>query len=282
VHSIFVAALAVIGVALFSIRGGTRSEEILLNMAAFLAPVVAFVPTGWSSSDCPSNLTPISKTAVDRLLSGDRFFAKFSSNNLVALVIGSLLGLALAVALTLIRSDRSGNGAWRKEKENLLTPLLVPAVGSALIVAAGLIWHRYWPASFNTHAHSYAAILMFILVGIVMVSTGERDKTPVYRWLYFAGPSVMLGGGVAILITGKLVRWQHEVLVLELVEATVFVLFWLLQTIELWEGGPPASEGPDVEDPLRRLPRRMVGRLSPSAWARSPSRGAPAVPQSEP
>ena len=46
VHSIFIAALGLIGVALIAIRGATSAREALLNTAGFLAPVVAFVPTG--------------------------------------------------------------------------------------------------------------------------------------------------------------------------------------------------------------------------------------------
>jgi hypothetical protein len=264
VHTIFVAALGVIGVALFAIRGGTLVEEVLLNMAGFLAPVVAFVPTGWSSADCPSNLTTASKSTVDTLLNGNRFFAKFSANNLVSFVLGGLIALTIALILTRIHKATAPETAADPKE------LLVPAIGSTLVVITGFIWHMAWPASFNTHAHSYAAIFMFIFVGIVMVSTAERDGSRPYRRAYFTCPAVMFVGGVTVVIVGKLVTWHHQVLVLEIVEATVFVTFWLLQTIQLWDGGLPQPEKPENVEPLRRLSRRIIGRVRPG-------RRAPAV-----
>lgn len=247
VHSIFVAALGVIGVALVAIRGGSPAEEALLNAAGFLAPVVAFVPTGWSSMDCPSNLTDTSKKAVDRLLSGDLFFAKFSANNLVAFVVGGLCALLITVILVTTIARAAGG------KAPLVPPaeLLVPALGSAAVVIAGFIWHDTWPNNFNIHAHSYSAILMFALVGIVIILTAIRDESKVYTALYFACAGAMVAGFAGVFIAGTLVTWRHEVLILEGIEATAFVVFWFLQTIQLWDDGlaVPASSSPS---PTRR------------------------------
>lgn len=217
VHSIFIAALGLIGVALFAIRGGNQCEEILLNAAGFLAPVVAFVPTGWSSNYCPSNLMLTSKNAVDQLLDGNHFFAKFYSNNLAAFIAGGVFAVIVTALMY-----------WRKENR-VLPPkeLAVPALGAAVVVVVGFIWHKAWPASFSTHAHSYAAILMFALVGLVIISTAKRDTSPGYKALYFACAGAMAGGGVVVVVVGALVKWRHQVFVLELIEITLFVIFWL-------------------------------------------------------
>lgn len=260
VHSMFVSALGVIGVALFAIRGATLAEEVLLNMAGFLAPVVAFVPTGWSSTDCPSNLTQASKTTVDSLLSGNRFFAKFSTHNLIAFIVGALIAVGLASLVIAIKRKRRTTAGGPKERYSLPKDLVVPAMGSVVVVGAGYIWHNVWPANFNTHAHSYAAIGMFIVVGIVMLSTAERDESKVYRRLYFACPSVMAAGGIAVFAVGALVTWHHEVLVLEIIELTVFVVFWFLQTSQLWDT-LSASTRPGSEIPLRTLSRRVMAGL---------------------
>jgi hypothetical protein len=231
VHSIFVAALGVIGVALIAIRGGTWIEEVFLNQAGFLAPVVAFVPTGWSTSNCPSNLTASSKHAVDQLISGNHFFSKFSGNNLVAFVVGGLIAVILAKVVA--------TAAGRQDRLVPRAELVAPAVGSAMVVVVGVIWHAVWPDSFNTHAHSYSAILMFALVGVVMILTAHRDVSKLYRGLYVGCAGAMAAGFAVVFVVGMLVSWHHEVLVLEAVEATAFVVFWFAQTIQLWDDGLP-------------------------------------------
>jgi hypothetical protein len=45
-----------------------------------------------------------------------------------------------------------------------------------------------------------------------------------------------VGAGV-VLVTGNLVTWHHQVLVLEIIEITAFVVFWFFQTIQLWNIG---------------------------------------------
>src|SRR5262249_55555658 len=53
-HAIFVGALVAIGVSLIAIKGSTDLEDVLLNVAGLLAPIVAFVPTTPPSGSCPS------------------------------------------------------------------------------------------------------------------------------------------------------------------------------------------------------------------------------------
>ena len=234
VHSIFVAALAVIGIALIAIRGATVHEEVLLNMAGFLAPIVAFVPTGWSSTDCPSNLNTASKQAVDGLLSGNQFFARFSSNNLLAFIIG----LLAAVLITSFVAKR----ARKRDPLVTATEVVVPAIGIGSVILGGILWRVSSPATFDTHAHSYSAIIMFLLVGIVMFSTARRNESKFYRVVYYACPGTMLVGGVVVFIVGRIVAWRQQILVLEGIEAAAFVVFWFSQTIELWDYGVHKSD----------------------------------------
>ncbi|HUJ66963.1 MAG TPA: hypothetical protein VLX59_15575, partial [Acidimicrobiales bacterium] len=231
VHSVFVAALGVIGVALIAIRGNSLAEEIFLNMAGFLAPVVAFVPTAWSPTDCPSNLTGTSKRAVDQLLNGNHFFAKFSGNNLVAFLIGGIFAVVLASIVA--------KAAGKKDRLVPLDELVLPALASAGLVVAGIIWHSTWPASFNTHAHSYAAILMFLFVGIVVTLTALRASN-LYKATYFTCAGAMLAGGLVFLL-GSFATWQHKVLVVEGIEILAFSVFWFFQTIQLWDEGLPLA-----------------------------------------
>jgi hypothetical protein len=233
VHSIFIAALGLIGIALFAIRGGNRCQEILLNAAGFLAPVVAFVPTGWSSAYCPSNLTPTSNKTISQLLSGNHFFTKFYTNNLVAFIAGGIFSFILATIVF-----------WRKNRTAPPPELYWPAIGTTVVVVAGFIWYEVSQTNFSTHAHGYAAILMFILVGLMILSTALHEESPVYKRLYFACAGGMAAAGAAILVAGWVMTWRHQVLVLELVEITLFVVFWLAQTIELWDIGLATNRAP--------------------------------------
>jgi hypothetical protein len=240
VHSIFVAALGLIGVALFVIRGGSCKEEVLLNGAGFLAPVVAFVPTAWSSDYCPSDLTGAQKQTIGQLLNGGQFLAPLSTNNLKAFVIGGLI----AVCVTAIVTRSLG----KKPKPVPPKEVTVPALGSGAVVIAGLIWDSHWQANFSTHAHSYAAILMFVLVGGVVIFTALRNPSLRWRVLYFACAGAMVLGGGAVFLTGRLMTWHHEVLVLEIVELSAFLLFWFFQTVQLWDVGLRADGWQAVSD----------------------------------
>ena len=54
VQAVFVSALVVIGVSLVAIKGSTDWEDVLLNLAGVLAPLVAFVPTSPPTVSCSS------------------------------------------------------------------------------------------------------------------------------------------------------------------------------------------------------------------------------------
>src|SRR5262245_39332576 len=54
VQLMFVGALIAIGVSLVAIKGCTDGEDVLLNLAGVLAPIVAFVPTSPPANACSS------------------------------------------------------------------------------------------------------------------------------------------------------------------------------------------------------------------------------------
>jgi hypothetical protein len=142
-------------VALFSIRGGNQTEEILLNGAGFLAPVVAFVPTAWPSTYCSSKLPKATVATLKSLLSGNQFLAKFAANNLATLIVGGMIAVAVAWLVA---------GMFKVGKDSRQKELVVPALGSGVVVLAGFIWHKVSPGYFWLHAHSYAAIFMFAVM----------------------------------------------------------------------------------------------------------------------
>lgn len=220
VHSVFVAALVAIGVCLIAIRGATDVEDALLNLSGMLAPVVALVPTAPSSRNCPTATVGAFPEAYQR-------------NNLLALLIGFVV--AIVVTLVLLRVKRHRMARPNLSGRSLL--VLILAVG---VIVAGTVWYFAGRQSFLTHAHSTSAILMFAVVGVVIV-IDARQASGAYRRVYAACAAAMAIGFAVILPIQLFASWHHAVLVLEVVETVPFVVFWLVQSIEHWEIGIPAS-----------------------------------------
>ncbi len=72
----FTGGLVAIGVSLIAIKGSTDLEDVLLNLAGVLAPIVAFVPTTPPEGGCPS-------VGVDV-----RYAELYIDNNVLAYAIG--------------------------------------------------------------------------------------------------------------------------------------------------------------------------------------------------
>ena len=146
VHSLFVGALVALGVCLIAIRGGTDTEEVLLNVAGVLAPIVAFVPTGR-----PENLCTKNPYAADNTLA-------YINNNLVAL-------------------DRSRTGPRDPDRDRLSgrqststhdphgQARRVGLVLSGALLACGIVWYFVSRSSFLDHAHSGGAGVLFFWSG---------------------------------------------------------------------------------------------------------------------
>lgn len=219
VHSVFIAALGLIGLALVAIRGATWLRETLLNIAGFLAPVVAFVPTGRPS------LTGL-RCAIDPAIG--TIPSAFSDNNLRAFIIGGVGALLLVLGPVVFKhKDPKGAKSWvRKETVG-------PVLGAAFVLVGLFVWRKKWPASFKVHAHSYSAILMFALAGIFVIATA-RSARGILRVAYYACATLM---GVGFVVGIVFRHGYYVVLVVEIIESVAFVTFWIIQSIELWDKG---------------------------------------------
>jgi hypothetical protein len=221
VHAVFVGALVAIGVSLIAIKGSTDAEDVLLNVAGALAPIVAFVPTTVPSDSCASTA----------FVGGD--VKPFIDNNVLALAIGS--GLAIAVAY--VGAAVQGKARVRRFDTTSVLGLAI----TASLLAVGLVWYFAFRESFLEYAHEGAAGAMFFLVFVVMV-INARSARPGYRTLYAATAAAM-ALSVAVVVVVKLLddEWRHQVLLLETLEIIPFAVFWAAQTLEHWEGGVPTG-----------------------------------------
>ena len=223
VHAVFVGSLVATGACLIAIKAADDWEDMLLNVAGMLAPVVAFVPTkppGTVCSNAPLDL-------ADR--------APYVSNNILSLAIGGAIAIAMAYGLA--RVKRKDLGVETHE-----WPVRVGVLGAAVITFAGVLWFVRDEDGFLAHAHDYSAIAMFVFIGIVVLFNGFRAR-PKYQPAYRAIVAAMAIAAIAVIVA-KLVfeDWDYEVLVIEAVEAGLFGVFWLLQTLENWEAGIEQGE----------------------------------------
>lgn len=222
VHTMFLGALIAIGVCLIAIKGSTDKEDVLLNLAGVLAPIVAFVPTSPPTSNCTSSA----------FAGGDAEAA--IDNNLLAFAIGGAVAIAIAYAIS------------RKVGRTQAVPQVDPRSRTGLLFAlamlvVGLIWYYGFRDNFLAHAHGGAAVLMFVIIGVVMFFNARSARTP-FRPIYWGTLAAMVVAALAVFI-GKLVDgdWRHQILWLEIFELLPFTVYWAAQTAEHWAGGVPTG-----------------------------------------
>ena len=223
-RAIFVGALIVTGFALIVIRGRTTSEDLCLNLAGMLAPVVAVAPTT-NVGDCYS-IAPMPLPEQDGELA--RWVVTNIDNNFYTLLITGAAGWIVAVVIAvLIRQGLVG----RDEK-------LAKGTAVALLVVALVLLASWWLieswSDFYIKAHGYAAVAMFLfLIGAIFSKAVElwKESDRKYFLTYMVVGLVMFWGGIAIFVAPI---GDHKVLILEAYEILWFALYWIVQTIEHW------------------------------------------------
>ena len=222
-HSVLVATLVGLGACLVALKGCNDTEDLLLNIAGMLAPIVALVPTSEPSEIYGSKALTITRA---RVLIG---------NNVVALLIAG--AAALAVAYLVERSKRPSTVVHVRPVDAIG---LASAAGM-IVVGGGIYWKQR--RFFLDHAHTASAIAMFAIVGIVVVLNSRRagvQGKPRYERSYAIAAGVMAAG--VLVVVGHLVvdTWKPWNFTLESVELLGFAGFWIVQTFELWDLGAGA------------------------------------------
>ena len=236
-QAVFVGTLIAIGVCMIALKGNTEWEDLFLNVAGMLAPFVALVPTPG-----PGKCQTVKVDALERTAAVE--------NNVTALLVVGLLGVGLAVVFAVRSRDTKRTTQF--------------GIGVAALVQVGAaIWFKRDLDSFIHYAHYTAALTMFGFIILVVVwnawqfarhhtddvATMNRREYATNRYAIVAvamvGSLVLMGG------YAKLFEWDHAVLWIEGVLITLFAIFWVLQTKELWGEGlrseqPAAPETPEA------------------------------------
>lgn len=227
VRSLFVGALVAIGPALLAIKGRPGWEDMLLDLAGMVIPVVALVPT-------PRELGPaVCGAGAERCVPPD----------LVPAVVNNVTALAVMGVPVLVFAWWTG----RRALQGSALAGLLTATGAYLVLA---VWFWAWRDTFLVAAHDVAAIAFFLLTAAVAWINGRRVQARVtarvltpkrYAQAYRVIAAVMVATLVLAVVawvlgsTGVLVLPFGWVFVVESILLAAFIVFWLLQTAENWD-----------------------------------------------
>jgi len=241
-HSIFIAALLALSTLFFVYKGSSDTEDALLTLAGVCTLVAALVPQGWPS------------VYGDHDLPRDYKVEPVIQPNVWAVVVALVLGWLLT-----LRQYRHNNTQRTRSPGGTLTLYLL-----RLIVTLALITLAFWPGPFKKYAHGAAGTLMltaFIATVFCTAYVARQEEKPVpsrrrlYLRFYRVIAAVMLGTLVAV-VTLHLLRphWMGDlwILVLETLLILEFAVYWVVQTIDLW----------DTPDRSERLPEDARNRLA--------------------
>lgn len=234
----FVGGLCAVGVCLIVYKGNDPLEDVLLNFSGFMAFVVALVPT-----------VPDGSCATPTATQADPFITDAVRNNVWTLLIAAILGvLARWVILTRDRKrgtvpppgPRSAEAPVRTWARWAMRICLV-----VLFVELGLFLGA--PSVFQDISHSVAAITMVLgVIGVMVANAADLARAETDNPAPAPGKWVNRYGVVALVMTVLLIatvvahlvlkdEFNHLILVLEVVVIVNFLVFWGMQTAELWD-----------------------------------------------
>lgn len=234
-HTVFIGAICALGACLVVYQGSSNTEDALLNFSGSSAFIVALVPTGRPEL-CGPGLPRTYDAAV--------------ADNVKALLVGAAVALVIYLpskAMSWRRQPRQPphqpRGDWSKLFDCL--QIAIPWVLGAFLLAGVAFFFRY-PGQFAQHAHSWAATAMFagiiLVVAVTAVQAWQRsDRSRTKNFWVTVSYSVIAGLMAIILLTAIFVyanygpQWKHRgVIALEGALILLFLTFWAVQTVDLW------------------------------------------------
>jgi hypothetical protein len=236
---VLVGGLVAIGVALVAYSGSTWTENLLLDLAGVLAPVVAFAPTVLEPGDAACLGVPF-PAAYDASVADLALLVYLG-----ALVLGT--GATYLASAAVRRQLGPLTAAQRRAR--------LVGLGAATVLVAGLVGWRVLDPRFAAHVHFPAAATMFVLLTGVVAGRTEPVSRLTARWdlyrddvepvglrswqrfpygrCYAVVAVVMVVTLVSVVPVSLLGWWDHVVIAAEVVLLLAFLVFWLLQTVQL-------------------------------------------------
>lgn len=221
VRSVFVGALIAIGLCLIVIRGRDTWQDIFLNVAGMLAPIVALVPTS-DSGRCLSteDFRAVAEDTAPRIIAPLDIASV--QNNLFALFVTGVLALVAALAWRRGRVTAVARERIRRISVSLGVTAALVGVGFALFVATD------W---FERVAHLSAAGGMFVCLGVVVFIRWRASRATPHGAIYkLVWQGMALSGLAGPVLT--VLSFDHTLLVVEIAEIAWFVAFWITRAHE--------------------------------------------------
>jgi hypothetical protein len=221
VQSVLVGSLVAVGACLIIMRAERDVEDIFLNLAGMFAPLVAFVP--------------IDREGVTEGVLSSASAAEFVDNNVTTVVITGAIALAVAVAV-LVRSWPQLRGTGLRVRR------ILGLVAAAAIILGTWLWYDLAPDSFQgtgddvAGGHFTAAIALFVCMGVVVLCNALPPTAAPFHAIYAAIVALMVVNGIVAVLFGLAVGpfdWRYWLLAVETAGIALFVVFWLVQTVEL-------------------------------------------------
>lgn len=219
----FVGTLMAVGVCLIVYQGTTYIENILLDVAGFLAFIVAFVPTAPGDDRCAESI--IDSGIID-------------SNDIRLDVVQRNVFPLLAVTLVatiwaLVACHRATKPEDRRHE------LIRLRTGLCAQVAA-LVWFSFFHENSRDMAHGIAAFGLFAcIIGVVWGNHLGRKGDPTYkRWQGRGGSYWVVAVAMGLTLLGVAVlhfvyKWPIAIFAVESALILEFAWFWVLQTRDL-------------------------------------------------
>lgn len=256
VHSIFIAALCALGALLTIYKGVCDSEDALLSLAGVLALFVAMVPTPRKM------LRPGEITCGNYDLPDDYSVAHGVTNNVLAVII-TLVAVQAFTLWMYYRTTKAGDQTTNG-----------PSCGGVLIRAflwaiIGVIALNFRSSQFLAHGHYVAAVTMFAAIILTVsitafVSGRQAEELSPHKRLYRRTYWVIAGAMTltVLLAWGSHKMLPHWIMFVEAALILEFAIYWIIQTIELWNTQNRIALLPD-EDRDLLLERGIVRRRHP-------------------
>lgn len=217
-----VGSLSAIALALLALSGRSL-EQALLDVAAVLALVVAYVPTTVRAPACAPRESCVAPETVPAVVVTGVAVA-------VVVVLGALFALVLA------RVQRTASRG--------VVPTVVAVIA---VVVCGGTWAAVAPTSFLDGAHNAAAVAFFAVIALVAGLAAWHPHARGRQRRGVRGAYAVVAIGIVItliLLVGALLARVEQVFaplifVGESVALALFGVFWIVQTVELWDDDDP-------------------------------------------
>ncbi|MFJ6652966.1 hypothetical protein ACIQLJ_09255 [Microbacterium sp. NPDC091313] len=226
----FVGGLCAVALALLTLSGRSI-EQALLDLAAVLAPVIAFVPVPLRVGDVPG------AGGCDQACLPAAALADLDAG-MTTLALLAPVVLVLAIVLAVLQRTLS---------RGLVGTFVLAAALAGAIVG----WWRVSPDTFARSGHYVATVAFFLLIAAVAVlaavrpAAASRRRRRGLRAVYAAVAVGLAASLVFLLVAVASGRTSGTPLVLigESAALGLFAVFWLAQSVEFWDDVDPSLRG---------------------------------------